>query len=172
MSALCNQMRNFWTESDSLNQFLPLEKYLLKGFYIVLKSETQIQCSSARVIIKPPNNTKVEVWRTICPHDHKEKPLSVTIAARIAIDKMFQVVKSIKPKIIFANLEKMNTLIVEENVKKHQDLARKDEKDKPLIIIPLEKDLYNYLSRHRKKHFINGQTNMHLGELHNNKRTH
>ena len=99
-----------------------------KQFYRcnLVRSRCKIQCSSACVIIKPPNTTKVEVWRTICPHDHKEKPLSVTIAARIAIDKMFQVLKSIKPKIILANLEKMNTLIVEENVKKHQDLARKD----------------------------------------------
>ena len=62
-----------------------------KQFYRcnLVKSRCKIQCSNEVVIIKPYYSTKVEVHRTTCPHDHTEKQLTVTIVARIAIEKMF-----------------------------------------------------------------------------------
>ena len=52
----------------------------------LVESRCKIQCSSVVSIIKPSNSTKVEVHRTTCPNDHIEKQLTVTIAARLAID--------------------------------------------------------------------------------------
>jgi hypothetical protein len=124
------------------------------------------QCCTGCLIISPANTTKVEVHRTICAHDHREKVLSVSIDARIAIEEMFKVVKSIRPKNILANLEKINESYVLKNAERLNDPARQNEKDKVLIAIPLFADLYNYLARFRKKTLINGKDKFHLGDLH------
>jgi hypothetical protein len=60
----------------------------------------------------------VEVQITICAHDHLEKVLSVSIEARTAIDKMFKVVKTIRPKTILYKLL-VNFLIFEKNLHIH-----------------------------------------------------
>ena len=124
------------------------------------------QCCAGCLIISPANTTKCEVHRTICAHDHRDRILGVSIDARLAIDQMFKVVKTIRPKTILSNLEAINITYVLENAKRLEDPARKDEKDKVLIVIPLFADLYNYLARYRKKTLINGKDSFHLGDLH------
>jgi hypothetical protein len=57
------------------------------------------QCCTGCVIISPADKTSVEVHKTICAHDHIEKVLSVSIEARLEIDKMYKVVRTIRPKI-------------------------------------------------------------------------
>ena len=39
--------------------------------------------------VYPENTTKFEVHRAICAHDLRERILSVSIDARLAIDQMF-----------------------------------------------------------------------------------
>ena len=122
------------------------------------------QCSTGCNIISPADKTSVEVRKTICAHDHLEKVLSVSIEARAAIDKMFKVVKTIRPKTILYNLEEINKNYVIENAKIREDPKRQNETEKALIVIPLFSDLYNYLARYRKKELINGKENFHLGK--------
>jgi hypothetical protein len=78
---------------------------------------------------------------------------------------MFKVISRIKPKTILSNLENINASILQENSKMREDPCRQNEKEKPLIAIPLEKDLYNYLARYRKKALINGSAEYYLGNL-------
>jgi hypothetical protein len=73
------------------------------------------QCSSGCVIISPADKTSVEVHKTVCAHDHIEKVLSISVEARLAIDKMFKVVKMIRPKNILSNLEEINRSYEREN---------------------------------------------------------
>ena len=79
---------------------------------------------------------------------------------------MFKVVWIIRPKTILSNLEAINRSYEKENAKIREDPKRQHEKEKPLIVIPLFADLYNFLARYRKKELINGKDNFHLGDLH------
>ena len=81
-----------------------------KQFYRckLVKARSKVQCSSGCYIILNANNTNAEVYSTSCPHDHSGKVLSVSIEARIEIDKMFKVISRIKPKTILSNLEIIN----------------------------------------------------------------
>jgi hypothetical protein len=121
------------------------------------------QCCTGCVIISPADKTSVEVHKTICAHDHIEKVLSVSIEARLEIDKMYKVVRTIRPKTILSNLEAINRSYEKENAKIREDPKRQHEKEKALIVIPLFADLYNFLARYRKKELINGKENFHLG---------
>ena len=80
---------------------------------------------------------------------------SVSIDARLVIDQMFKVVKTIRPKTILSNLEAINDSYVLENAKRLNDPARQNEKDKVLIAIPLFADLFAVCKE-----------NFHLGDLH------
>ena len=124
------------------------------------------QCCAGCVIILLANTTKVEVHKTTCAHDHIEKVLSVSNEARLEIDKMYKVVRTIRPKTILSNLEAINRSYEKENAKIREDPKRQHEKEKALIVIPLFADLYNFLARYRKKELINGKENFHLGDLH------
>jgi hypothetical protein len=131
-----------------------------------VKSRSKVKCSSACVIILPATSTKAEVHRTTCPHDHIPRNMSVSIEARLAIDKMFEVLKTLKPGKILENLDNANVQIMKENQKRQEDPNLQKEADKPFIKIPFLADLNNYLARYKKKHLINGQANMKLGDLH------
>ena len=76
------------------------------------------QCCAGCLILSPANTTKYEVHRTIYAHDHRERILGVSIDARLAIDQMFKVVKTIRPKTILSNLEAINDSHVLENGKR------------------------------------------------------
>ncbi len=79
---------------------------------------------------------------------------------------MFSVTNAIKPNKILSNLDKLNETIVTENLLRQNDPNQLDKNEKPLIKIPLFKDLYNFLARYRKKTKLNGKTIFHQGDLH------
>ena len=56
----------------------------------------------------------------------------------------------IKPNKILSNLDKLNETIVTENLLRQNDPNQLDKNEKPLIKIPLFKDLYNFLARYRE----------------------
>ena len=106
-----------------------------KQFYRckLVKARSKVQCSSGCYIILNANNTNAEIYSTSCPHDHSGKVLSVSIEARIEIDKMFKVISRIKPKTILSNLEKINASILQENSKMREDPCRRNEKENSFI---------------------------------------
>jgi hypothetical protein len=114
-----------------------------------VKSRSKVQCSSACVIILLATKTKAEVHRTTCPHDHIQRNMSVSIEPRLVIDKMFEVVKTLKPGKILENLDNANLQIIKENRKRQEDPNLQKETDKPLIKIPILGDLNNYLARYK-----------------------
>ena len=67
--------------------------------------------------------------------------LSVSIEARIALDKIFKVA-SLKSEVILENLDMQNLDTIEEKLKKNEENL--------LIEMPKVKDLLNYLARYRK----------------------
>ena len=64
------------------------------------------------MIIKQASSTKAEVHKTVYAHDHIPRPLVVSIESRLAIDKMFQVMNSLRPSKILENLDNANEAIV------------------------------------------------------------
>ena len=139
-----------------------------KQFYRcnLVRSRCKVQCSSGCVIILPADKTNAEVHRTTFVHDHKEKVMGVTLETRKAIDQMLKVVNIIRPKTILSHLEALNTEISKDNAKLKDDPTSRLQKEKSLLAIPLDRDLYNFLSQYRKKTLINGTTDYHLGDLH------
>ena len=63
-------------------------------------------------------------------------------------------------------MEVLNTEISKDNAKLKDDPTSRLLKEKPLLAIPLDRNLYNYLSQYRKKTLNNGPTDNHLGDLH------
>jgi hypothetical protein len=133
-----------------------------------VKSRNKVQCSSACVIILPATSTKAEVHRTTCPHDHIQRNMSVSIEAQLAIDKMFEAIKTLKPSKILENLDNENVQILKENPKRQEDPNLQKETDKPIIKIPILADLNNYLARYKKKHLINGQAGISISTFNSN----
>ena len=69
------------------------------------------------MIILPTTSTKAEVHRTTCSHDHIPRNMSVSIEARLAIDKMFEVIKTLKPGKILENLDNAYVQIIKKKQK-------------------------------------------------------
>ena len=108
-----------------------------------------IQCSTGLVLILKADSQEVEVHRTLCAHDHIARVFSVSIETREEIQKMLSVTDALSPAKILLNLENIN-----------EQRSFDTLNVKPLLQIPLLRDLYNYLTENRKKIYL--QTNNNL----------
>ena len=108
-----------------------------------------IQCSTGLVLILKADSQEVEVHRTLCAHDHIARIFSVSIETREEIQKMLSVTDALSPAKILLNLENIN-----------EQRSFDTLNVKPLLQIPLLRDLYNYLTENRKKIYL--QTNNNL----------
>jgi hypothetical protein len=91
----------------------------------------------------------------MCAHDHIARVFSVSKETRVEIDKMFTVTDALTPNKILENLDTINIKITAENITSSNE--------KPLLVIPKKRCLYNYLAELRRKKF--GHSNLTLGEL-------
>ena len=106
-------------------------------------SKATQKCSAALYINKHSDSNKASIFRTICPHDHFEKVLSVTKPTRDYISKLLVKTKMISPNCILDNI--------------------KADAEKDNLTVPKLKDLYNFLYTLNKK--IDGKSSMTLGDL-------